>query len=374
MRHENESTWIVLHLFVFYRTGYDKCIENEKKPAERKNHMLTEKENLRRVHNRQLPEWIPCNFAAVQLFNPSCVNAEGVPGVGGEDMFGAKWVVEANAPTGAIPDPKFHIIPDVEELPNWRDYLIMPDVDAMDWEEAARRDLQTFDRGNKMIATNLFDGNFNRLQAVLGTCEALIAFLEEPEAVLDLFEYQTDLRIKMMAKLADYYHPDIFINGDDIASSTGLFFDRDIYETFIHPFEKRLAEAAKSYGMLVQHHICGKCEDVIPDIIATGADVIETMQPGMNDIVKMKELYGDKVIFDGGWDSYGHHNEPDATEEEVRAEVRHILDSYAYDGSWITYGGVMKTDRFTWEEFGIRNGWMYDESRKYSQEILKKLR
>lgn len=333
---------------------------------------LTEKENLRLVHNRQIPEWIPQNFAAIQLFSPSCYLSQGNPGRGGTDLFGAKWIVESNAPTGAIPDPRFHIIPDVEDLPRWRDFLTLPDVDGMDWAGAAHRDCAGFDRENKMLCTNILDGNFNRLQAIMGTCEALIAMLEEPEAVLDFFDYHTNLKIRMLEKIVDHYRPDIIINGDDVCSSDGLFFSKEMHETFIKPFEQRIADAVKGYGLVLQHHVCGKCEDIIPDIIGYGTDVIETMQPGMNDIVKMKQLYGDKVIFDGGWDSYGPHNDETATEEQVRAEVRRIVDEYCYDGSFIIYGGILIPTDNGWQRFDEMNGWVFDETVKYSSAYLKK--
>ena len=333
---------------------------------------LTEKENLRLVHQRKIPQWIPQNFAAVQLFCPSCYQPHGAPWQGGTDLFGAKWIVESNAPTGAIPDPRFHIIPDVEDLPNWRDFLTLPDVDAMDWAAAARRDCAGFDRQNKMLCTDVMDGNFNRLQAIMGTCEALIAMLEEPEAVLDFFDYHTDLKIKMLGKIMDHYRPDIIINGDDVCSSDGLFFSRELYDTFIKPFEQRFADAVKQYDVVLQHHVCGKCEDIIPDIIGYGTHVIETMQPGMNDIVKMKRLYGDKVIFNGGWDSYGPHNEATASEEEVRAEVRRIVDEYCYDGSFIIYGGILIDTSNGWDRFNEMNDWVFDETRKYSSAMLRK--
>ncbi len=333
---------------------------------------LTEKENLRRIHRREVPEWIPQNFAAVQLFCPSCYLPHGTPGLGGTDLFGAKWIVESNAPTGAIPDPRFHIIPDVEDLPNWRDFLTLPDVDAMDWAAAAQRDCAGFDRENKMLCTDVMDGNFNRLQAIMGTCEALIAMLEEPEAVLDFFDYHTNLKIMMLDKIMEHYHPDIIINGDDVCSSDGLFFSRELYDTFIKPFEQRFADAVKSYGVVLQHHVCGKCEDIIPDIIGYGTDVIETMQPGMNDIVKMKQLYGDKVIFNGGWDSYGPHNKATASEEEIRAEVRRIVDEYCYDGSFIIYGGILIDTSNGWDRFNEMNDWVFDETKKYSSAYLRK--
>lgn len=333
---------------------------------------LTEKENLRRVHCREIPEWIPQNFAAVQLFCPSCYQPHGTPGLGGTDLFGAKWIVESNAPTGAIPDPRFHIIPDVEDLPNWRNFLTLPDVDSMDWSGAAQRDCANFDRENKMLCTDVMDGNFNRLQAIMGTCEALIAMLEEPEAVLDFFDYHTNLKIKMLDKIMEYYHPDIIINGDDVCSSDGLFFSKDLYDTLIKPFEQRFADAVKSYGVVLQHHVCGKCEVIIPDIIEYGTDVIETMQPGMNDIVKMKQLYGDKVIFNGGWDSYGPHNKATASEEEIRAEVRRIVDEYCYDGSFIIYGGILIDTSNGWDRFNEMNDWVFDETKKYSSAYLRK--
>ncbi len=333
---------------------------------------MTEKENLLRVHRRELPEWIPQNFAAIQLFSPSCYLSQGMPAQGVPDLFGAKWIVEDNAPTGAIPDPRFHIVPDVEDLPKWRDFLTLPDVDAMDWAGAAQHDCAGFDRENKLLCTNVLDGNFNRLQAIMGTCEALIAMLEEPEAVLDFFDYHTNLKIKMLEKIVDHYRPDIVINGDDVCSSSGLFFSKELHEKFIKPFEQRIASAVKGYGLTLQHHVCGRCEEIIPDIIEYGTDVIEPLQPGMNDIVKMKQLYGDKVIFDGGWDSYGPHNNADADEETVRAEVRRIVDEYCYDGSFIIYGGALVSVANGWDRFNEMNGWIFDETKKYSRAYLKK--
>lgn len=333
---------------------------------------MTEKENLLRVHRRELPEWIPQNFEAIQLFSPSCYKSQGDPGVGGEDLFGARWIVDATAPTGAIHDPYFQIIPDVEDLPNWRNLIKLPDIEAMDWKAAAEHDLPMMDRENKMIATNILDGNFNRLQALMGTCNAMIAMIEEPEAVLDFFDYHTNLKIKMLDKIVEYYRPEIIINGDDVCSSGGLFFNRDMYDEFIHPFEMRYAKAIKSYGLTLQHHVCGKCEDIIPDIIETGADVIETMQPGMNDIKKMKELYGKQVIFDGGWDSYGPHNEPYADEELIRSECRKIIDEYCTDGSFIIYGGALIPSTYGWDLFNKTSAIIFGETKEYSRKMLKK--
>jgi phosphoribosylformylglycinamidine synthase len=83
-------------------------------------------------------------------------------------------------------------------------------------------------------------------------------------------------------------------------------------------------------------------------------------------------IQGDKVIFNGGWDSYGHHNEPDATEDEVRAEVRRIIDAYCDDGRFIIYGGILIDTSNGWDRFNEMNGWVFDETQRYSSEMLRK--
>ena len=65
----------------------------------------------------------------------------------------------------------------------------------MDWEGAAR-DLARVDRNEKVVACFGMEGNFNRLQSLMGTCEALIAMLEEPEAVYEFLEAHTKFKMK----------------------------------------------------------------------------------------------------------------------------------------------------------------------------------
>jgi len=96
------------------------------------------------------------------------------------------------------------------------------------------------------------------------------------------------------------------------------------------------------------------------------------MQPYMNDIVKMKQLYGDKVLFSGGWDVYGPHNNEDATKEMVCAEVHRIVDTYCDDGRFIIYGGPLVSAEKGWDLFFKMNQWCNDEIKNYSREYLKK--
>ena len=132
----------------------------------------------------------------------------------------------------------------------------------------------------------------------MGTCNALIAMLEEPEAVAEFFDAHTKFRLKVIDKVAEYYKPDIIINGDDVCSGSGLFFSKNMYDELIAPYEKLYASHAINKGLIVEHHICGNCMDIIEDIVNTGASIWQTAQP-MNNLNAIEKKFGDRILTHG---------------------------------------------------------------------------
>ncbi len=322
---------------------------------------MTERENFFIAYNHGKPAWVPNFFTAYAPFGSSLLNNQGEYMKGGFDMFGAKWICTEDTGWQAIPDPTYHPLEDITE---WKKFIQFPDLDAMDWESAAIRDMAHVDRNEKVVACFGMEGNFNRLQSLMGTCEALIAMLEEPEAVYDFFEAYTKFKCKTIEKFAKYYKPDIYVNGDDVCSGDGLFFSKTMYNDLIKPFEMMLGKTAVNCGLIVEHHVCGKCEDIIPDIIETGATIWQTAQT-MNNLNKIKAEYGDKLLIHGGWDSTGPHNFEGCTEEMVRAATRKAIDDYAKDGNFALFPVVMGDMART--DIANRRSWISDECRKYSE-------
>ena len=60
----------------------------------------------------------------------------------------------------------------------------------------------------------------------------------------------------------------------------------------------------------------------------------------MNDLKKIKETYGDKLIFAGAVDTQVT-DRPGATEEEIRAEVRRVIDTLGKGGGLMASSSVM---------------------------------
>lgn len=328
---------------------------------------MTERENALIAINHGTPRWVPNFYDAYFPMGCSLLNNQGVRGKGGRDMFGVEWLVTADTGYEAIASPYEHVLDDITK---WKDVITFPDLDEMDWAGAAKNDLKYYNKEERLLALFGMEGNFNRLESLMGIENALISMYTEPDAVAEFFDAHTEFKVKTVEKMAQYYKPDIYVNGDDVATSDGLLFEPDIYRKLIQPFEKRLAQTAISHGIMVEHHVCGKVDDIIPDIIDTGATIWQTAQI-MNDLLDIKEKYGDKLCIHGGWNSTGECCMEDATEEQVRAEVRRCVDTYAPGGNYMLFAIIIgdpanpKTDQMKL--------WCRDECRKYSEEFYGKL-
>ena len=328
---------------------------------------MTERENFMLMMNGEKPEWIPCFYSSYDPVGSSLLNNQGEYMKGGKDMFGVEWICTPDTGYQAIADPRKHLL---EEMEGWQDVIHFPDVDEWDWETAAKNDLARTSGSEKVLCCFGMEGNFNRLESILGIENAMMAMIEEPEEVLEFFKAHTDWKCKTIEKLAKYYKPDIYVNGDDVCSSSGLMISPNMYNTFIKPFEMQIGETVTSLGIRCEHHVCGLCENIIPDIIETGATVWQTAQ-SMNDIPMLQKKYGRKLLIHGGWDSFGEHNFAGASEDSVRAEVRRCIDTYINDGFYALFPIVMGDPES--EDIKNRRAWVVDECQNYSAKVLKNI-
>jgi uroporphyrinogen-III decarboxylase len=225
-----------------------------------------------------------------------------------------------------MPAPGEFILTDITK---WKKMIALPDVEQYDWQKLAEneparaianRDKQVF----SFVSTN---GVWERLAALMGFEEAMIALFEEPDACNDLFAAITDYKLRLAEKIVKYYRCDVFINFDDIATERNLFMSPETYRALIKPHHKRLNDGIKNLGMIPIQHTCGHAELCIADYIETGAAAWNAVQP-TNDIAGLLDKYGDRFSFEGGYDSTGKPGYSDTTVEEVVAEVDRCFREY----------------------------------------------
>ena len=120
---------------------------------------------------------------------------------------------------------------------------------------------------------------------------------------------------------------------DDLGSQTGPLISMEVYREFYAPQHKRFVDLCHEFGIKVMHHDDGSCRPFLPMLVEMGIDILNPIQwtcPGM-DMRELKAEFGQRVCFHGGIEN--QRILPFGTAEEVRAEVRHCIDSLASDGT-----------------------------------------
>lgn len=137
---------------------------------------------------------------------------------------------------------------------------------------------------------------------MMGTENTLIALLEEPEFVEDIFDTYLKSCEVLFGRIWDAgYHFDELFWYDDMGYKGTTFFSPALYRSMLQPYHKRAVDWAHSRGVYAQLHSCGDVMTLLPDIVATGVDALNPLEvkAGM-DALRVKKEYGDKLLLRGG--------------------------------------------------------------------------
>jgi len=161
----------------------------------------------------------------------------------------------------------------------------------------------------------------------------LKAMYVEPLIVKRLIEYSTRRAIAYIDAMIDC-GVEAVSGGADIAYKHGPYMNPKHFKEFIAPSIKAHVDACHRRGVPFLKHTDGNINPILEDFIDTGIDGYLAIEPraGM-DIASLKEKYGDRICFFGNVDCaytlvYG-------SEEDVRREVRRIIDVAAHGGGLI---------------------------------------
>ena len=298
---------------------------------------MDERENYLAYLRHENTAWIPNIVDCVCFCGGKSETFENGPDGGGTDGFGVRWVATHSASGQPVPEPNHIVLLDVTA---WEDLVTFPDLDAFDWQALADGQLAGCRDGSKVVEYHAWNSQFLRLTHLMGFENALCAMYEEPEACDALMGAITDYKIRLIERAHDYFHPDSFVNYDDVATVRGLFMAPDMYRELIKPHHKRMNDAARAYGMIPQQHCCGRCEEIIPDFIDEGSAAGQCAQPD-NDIAGIIRTYGDRIGVTGGYDTQGRPGRPDVTVEEIRSEVDRCMEEYGRFGRGYCFMGLI---------------------------------
>ena len=320
---------------------------------------LSEKENFLRTLRGETPEYVPVFKLAEWWIQPSALR-DIKTGYGHINLYGVKWVTESTAGGGALPMPGDFILDDIRK---WRDIIKRPAIlDEIDWAKVAKKDLDGRDPDIlQMYCPNISFGYFQALMSFMGFTNGLIACIEEPEEVKELLHFLLDINLEIGENILRYYKPEAYNTGDDIAHERSPFVSEDIFLDLFEPMWRAEVAPFVDAGVPAEHHNCGKVEAFLPYIVDMGYCCWDPAQDS-NDLLGIKEKYRRKLTICTGLQGNGFCSWPETTEEEIRAEVRRVMDLYAPGGSYCFSGGILGP--LGDEESEKRNGWIKDEYEK----------
>lgn len=296
--------------------------------------MLSPKENAWKLFHHEMPDYVPkygegiINNVPINGFHE---RPEG--GKDGVDWFGVEWTY---VPGDLAPMPSDNYL--IDDICDWREAVVFPDLDNFDWEEAARKDrIDTFDREHHMLSQMIHNGVFERLNTLMGFENALCALLTDPDECKEFFDACADFKCRLIGKLHQYYKPDIICYHDDWGSQHNLLFAPDIWRELIKPATKKICEYTKSLGIIFELHSDGLIESIVPEIVEDiKPDAIQLM--AINHIPELKKITGNKVVYDvfcdvqkiDALDATG-----ELTEERLREELQKDFTTLAEGGCYL---------------------------------------
>ena len=202
--------------------------------------------------------------------------------------------------------------------------------DRIDWKRLERDYAQWQQEGHWIEGMFWFGFDVTHSWTV-GTETMLIAMIEEPEWVEDMFDTYLDRSIQHFNMIWDAgYRFDSIFWYDDMGYKNTPFFSNEMYRGLLQKYHKKAVAWAHDHGIYARLHSCGDIMPLLPDIMDTGIDALNPIEikAGM-DVFKIKQDYGDRLVLHGGinavlWD------DKEAIVEAIRQAVPVLKENGGY--------------------------------------------
>ena len=157
------------------------------------------------------------------------------------------------------------------------------------------------------------------------------------ETILDAtLRFHLDFWAAALEEVGDLL--DVAVEYDDLGWQSGLLISQETYRRYVKPRHRELFDIIKARSRAaVFLHSCGAVHQLIPDFIEAGVDILNPVQvsaAGMDNTRRLKEDFGDHLIFwGGGVDTQAVL--PRGTPAEVKEEVKRRIGDLAPGGGFV---------------------------------------
>ena len=258
-----------------------------------------------------------------------------------------EWGVGSVPTLYEMPDYKYHPLEKMESVDQIHAFP-WPDIgDEYRYKEVAQ-DTKAYQQRGYAVCGEMYQTIFEMAWLMRGMETFMTDFHLEPGIAHAICERITELRIQQARQLAKA-GVDIIRLGDDIVTQQGRMMSPGIYRDFLQSRVKRIVAAARDVnpGIVIFMHCCGRVEVVIDELIETGIDVLNPVQPECNDLRRIKQKYGDRLSF---WGGIGVQSVmPHGTPDDVRRAVRDAVETLGDGGGLLLAPAHILDPAVPWE-------------------------
>ena len=146
-----------------------------------------------------------------------------------------------------------------------------------------------------------------------------------------LYDRVTDLCTEMTSAMVES-GVDILWLADDFGTQRDLMISLDMWRKWFKNRLARIISRAKEKNphILVALHSDGKIDDIIPELIDIGLDILNPLQPECMDPADIKKRYGERLAFWGGVGT--QTTMPFGNPQDVRETVRSLINTVGHGG------------------------------------------
>jgi len=128
---------------------------------------------------------------------------------------------------------------------------------------------------------------------------------------------------------------DIIWWGDDVANERGPYINPDHYRKLIKPLYAYMIQEVKKINkdVKIAYHCDGKIDWILDDFAELGIDILNPLQPDVNDVAEIKKKYGKQFTFWGNVDTRNIMSNGSCS--EVVEEVKNVIATLAPGGGLI---------------------------------------
>ena len=255
------------------------------------------------------------------------------------DPWGIKWK-RINQKYGSYGEMVEHPLADIKKYDNYK----LPDPDSENLDEY-----------------ELIIKKYGKSHAILGSapCSILEAswylrglenfmmdLLTNKDFVNDIMDKVMEYHLHISKKLVKM-GVDIIWWGDDIGCENGPFIPPESWKEFLVPRYSYMVQEVKKINknIKIAFHTDGYIEYALDDFIEIGFDIINPLQPKVNNVEMIKKKYGKKLTFWGNVDTRDVLSHGNA--EDIINEIKNVIRVLAPGGGLIlcTNHAIQSTER-----------------------------